>query len=88
MHADRAAAAKAKAEAKARAQQEAKMFVPVEQRKLPSPIKRCPKLEEMRMNLLHKVDRKVCIAPHQHNRTKCPMFCTVDKWAALSPVPV
>lgn len=64
MHADRAVVAKTKAEAKQKAQQAADRYVPVDQRKLPSPIKRCPQLEIARANL-YKGDRKVCLARHQ-----------------------
>lgn len=65
MRADKAKRDKAKAEAKQRAQQAAENYVPVDQRKLPSPIKRCPQLERARAEILHKGTRKVCFAHHR-----------------------
>ena len=59
MRADKAMRDKEKAEARQRAQQAADSYVPVDQRKLPSPIKRCPQLERAREELLHKGGRKV-----------------------------
>jgi hypothetical protein len=78
MRSDREAAAKTKAEAKQKAQQEADKYVPIDQRKLPSPIKKCPELERARA-MLHKGDRKVCPTHVMRMAARfCVLSCNVN----------
>lgn len=69
LQSDRDAYLKKKAEAKQKAAQAEAQYVPVDQRKLPSPIKRNPELEELLISR-NKKDRKV--GPHLlHEHVGC-----------------
>jgi hypothetical protein len=78
MRADREAKAKTKAEAKQKAQQEASKYVPVDKRKLPSPVKKWNMLEEAKA-VLQRGDKRMCQTHSTRVAVRVPLLlCSVD----------